>query len=105
MKPMRFFLDTHDKANNTFPDNITPAEFEMFFQKYEKACYEESVVPIRVHVGYEDGQAFCLNMAENVAAVRRAHEKVGLPFDSIVEVETATPGDTFFRRQHFSDGS
>ena len=30
-------------------------------------------------------------------AVRRAHERVGLPFDSITEVSTATPGDTFFR--------
>jgi hypothetical protein len=37
-------------------------------------------------------------MAPDADAVRRAHEKVGLPFDKIAEVTTATPGDTFFRR-------
>jgi hypothetical protein len=37
-------------------------------------------------------------MAEDAEAVRRAHERVGLPYDSITEVATATPGDTFFRR-------
>lgn len=99
MKPMRFFLDTHNRTNKTFPDKISSEEFEGFFALYEKACYEEGVVPIRVHVGFEDGQAFCLNMAEDAEAVKRAHDKVGLPFDTIIEVTTATPGDTFFRRQ------
>jgi hypothetical protein len=38
-------------------------------------------------------------MAADADAVKRAHERVGLPFDSISEVATATPGDTFFRRK------
>lgn len=99
MQAMRFFLDTHDRALKTFPEQLTPADFEGFFEQYEKACYEEGVVPLRVHVGYETGRAFCLNMAPNAEAVKRAHDKVGLPYDSITEVTTATPGDTFFRRQ------
>ena len=98
MTPMRFFIDTHDRSRNTFPNKLTPEEFEVFFANYEKACYAEGVVPLRVHVGYEDGRAFCLNMAPDADAVRRVHERVGLPFDSITEVTTATPGDTFFRR-------
>jgi hypothetical protein len=99
MKPMRFFLDTHDRTNKTFPEKLSPEDFEKFYALYEKACYDENVVPIRIHVSYEDGRAFCLNMAAEVAAVQRAHERVGLPYDSIVEVATATPGDTFFRRK------
>jgi len=55
-------------------------------------------VSLRVHVSYAEGRAFCLTMAPNADAVKRAHERVGLPFDSISEVTTATPGDTFFRR-------
>lgn len=98
MKPMKFFLDTHDRTRNTFPDKLTPAEFEAFFAKYEQACYDEGVVPLRTHVGYDEGRAFCFNMAPDADAVKRAHERVGLPFDSITEVATATPGDTFFRR-------
>lgn len=99
MKPMRFYLDTHDRSHKTFPEKISPEEFEGFFKQYEQACYEEGVVPIQIHVGYEEGRAFCLNMAPDAEAVRRVHEKVGLPFDTITEVTTASPGDTFFRHR------
>jgi hypothetical protein len=95
---MRLFIDTHDQTKGTFPEGLTPDAFEGFYAAYEKACTEEGVVIIRTHVGYEDGRAFCLNLAPNAAAVRRAHEKAGLPFDSITEVTTASPTDTFFRR-------
>jgi hypothetical protein len=95
---MKFFIDTHDTASGTFPAGLTPAQFEGFFALYERACYEEGVVPLRVHVGYADGRAFCFTMAPDAEAVRRAHARAGLPFDGITEVTTATPGDTFFRR-------
>ena len=98
MQKMRFFMDTHDKNNQTFPADITVEQLESFFESYEEACRAEGVIPVRLHVGYADGRAFCLNMAENADAVRRAHERVGLPFDAITEIETATPGDAFFRR-------
>ncbi len=98
MERMKFFIDTHDVAKDTFPAGITPEQFEGFFAQYEDACQEEGVVILRVHVGYDDGLAFCFTMAPDADAVRRAHERVGLAFDSICEVATATPGDTFFRR-------
>ncbi|MCU7812442.1 MAG: DUF4242 domain-containing protein [Candidatus Thiodiazotropha sp. (ex Notomyrtea botanica)] len=98
MKPMKFFIDTHNSASDTFPTGLTPEQFESFYVSYEQACYEEEVVPLRVHVGYGEGRAFCFTMAPDAEAVRRAHEKVGLPFETITEVTTATPGDTFFRR-------
>lgn len=98
MKPLKFFMDTHDRANKTFPEKISPLEFEGFYAKYEQVCYEEGVVPVRLHVGYDDGRAFCLTMAPDVASVKRAHDRVGLPYDTISEVATATPADTFFRR-------
>jgi hypothetical protein len=99
MKPMRLFLDTHDRANQTFPEKLSPEEFEVFFAGYEKACYEEGVIPLKVHVGYNEGRAFCLNMAPDAESVKRAHDRVGLPYDTITEVKTATPGDSFFRRR------
>jgi len=99
MQKMKFFVDTHDASNGTFPKGITPEQFEGFFAQYEKACQTHNVVILRVHVAYEDGKAFCFTMAPDTESVRRAHEEVGLPFDDISEVETATPGDTFFRRQ------
>ena len=99
MQPMKFFIDTHDAENETFPSGLTPDQFEGFFGQYQQVCVEENVVILRVHVAYEAGRAFCFTMAPDEDSVRRAHERVGLPFDSIVEVKTATPGDTFFRRQ------
>jgi hypothetical protein len=95
---MKLFLDTHDRDHHSFPAQLTPAQFEAFFAQYEQACYAEGVIPVRVHVGYGEGRAFCLTLAPDVEAVRRAHARAGLPFDTITEVQTATPGDTFFRR-------
>lgn len=58
-------------------------------------CAEEGVVSLRIHVGFDEGRAFCLNMAPDAEAVRRVHERVGLPFETITEVTTVTPGDMF----------
>ena len=99
MQPMKFFIDTHDARNGTFPTGISKGDFAAFHTKYEAACREEGVVNLRVHIGFEDNRAFCFNMAPSAEAVRRAHEKVGLPFDDIVEVTTATPGDIFFKSE------
>jgi hypothetical protein len=98
MQPMKCFIDTHDQANGSFPEGLTPEQFADFYAQYEAACYAEDVVPVRVHVGYGQGRAFCFTLAPNAEAVRRAHERVGLPFDSITEVATATAGDTFLKR-------
>jgi len=99
MQKMRFFIDTHDRQTGTFPPQLGAADFKGFFAQYEAACYAEGVVPLRTHVGLEDGRAFCFNMAPDAEAVRRVHARVGLPFDTITEVTTATPGDLFFQQQ------
>lgn len=98
MQAMRYFLDTHDRARGSFPAQLSPEEFEVFFAQYEAACQAEGVIPLRTHVGFAEGRAFCLNLAPDAESVRRAHQRVGLPYDDISEITTATPGDTFFRR-------
>ena len=95
MQKMKFFIDTHDRQKSTFPENLSSEEFATFYKQYKEACQEEGVVSLRAHVGIKDGRAFCFNMAPDADAVRRVHEKIGLPFDSITEVTTATPGDMF----------
>lgn len=98
MQAMRFFIDTHDRKNDTFPDGISLSQFEAFYANYEQACQAEGVIPLKVHVGFGEGRAFCFNMAPDAEAVKRAHARVGLPYDEITEVTTATPGDMFFRK-------
>lgn len=97
MQRMKFFLDTHDQRSATFPAGITREQFGAFFATYQEAAREEGVVVLRVHVGFEDGLAYCFTMAPDADHVRRAHERAGLPFERITEVTTATPGDIFFR--------
>ena len=99
MQPMKFYLDTHDRRTQTFPAALDEKQFAEFFAKYERIAREEGVVVLRLHVGLEEGRAFCFNMAPSAEHVKRLHEKAGLPFDTITEVTTATPGDLFFHPQ------
>jgi hypothetical protein len=100
--PMKYFLDTHDATKGTFPSGIDARAFAGFFAKFEEACRAEGVVILRSHVGLEAQRAFCFTMAPSADAVRRAHERVGLPYDSITEVTTATPGDMFLAQSPHS---
>src|ERR1041384_2126451 len=97
--PMIFFVDPHARRSQTFPAGIDKQGFAQFFAEYERVARTEGVVVLRVHVGLEEGRAFCFNMAPSAEHVKRAHEKAGLPFDTITEVTTATPGDLFFQPQ------
>lgn len=99
MERMRFFVDTHDKKDGTFPEALSDEQFSQFFALYQEACQAEGVIALQVNVGLEEGRAFCMTMAPNVEAVYRAHERVGLPYATITEVKTATPGDLFFKPQ------
>jgi len=90
---LRLFMDTHHREQGTFPAEIDTPAFRQFFAAYQEACAAEGVIPVRTHVGFEEGRAFCYNLAPDADAVRRAHERVGLPFDEITEVLTMSPGD------------
>jgi len=96
MKRMKYFIDTHDHRSGTFPAGLAKPDFAAFFSGYEKAARDEEVLVLSAHVGLADGRAFCFNAAADAEAVRRAHEKAGLPFDTITEVAAATPGDLTF---------
>ena len=95
MSALRFFIDTHDTANGTLPADLTPSQLAAFYAAYRDACAAEGVVPLRLHLGAAAGRAYCYTMAPDAEAVRRAHARVGLPFDDIAEVSTLTPADTF----------
>lgn len=98
MQEMKYFIDTHDKEKETFPQSLNAEELQGFYKLYEKACKEEGVISLGTHVGLEEGRAFCINMAPNADAIYRVHEKVGLPFDSITEVKSISPSDITFNK-------
>jgi hypothetical protein len=44
MNKMKFFIDTHDRRTNTFPEQLSREEFAVFYGKYEAACREQGVI-------------------------------------------------------------
>ncbi|WP_027184835.1 DUF4242 domain-containing protein [Desulfovibrio inopinatus] len=96
MLKMKLFIDTHDKENGTFPEKISQEDFSGVYEKYAAACAQEGVVIFKTLVNASDGKMYCLNMAPSAEAIRKAHEHIGLSFDSIHEVATASPEDMHF---------
>lgn len=95
IEKMKYFMDTHDTTKGTFPANLSKQDLAGFAVAYEEACRAEGVVLLRVHANLQEGKAYCLTAAPDADAVRRAHDRVKLPFDGITEVHTVTPGDAF----------
>lgn len=90
---MKMFIDTHDEASGTFPKGISRLDLAAFYHSYLDACREEGVINLRIHTGLGEGRAFCVNLAPDADAVRRVHERAGLPFDTITEVTAVSPFD------------
>jgi len=83
---MKLFIDIHDAANGTLPEGLTESQFKVVYEKYVEACREEGVTSLRASAGLDQGRVFCFSLAPDADAVRRAHDRVGLRYDSITEV-------------------
>ena len=91
---MRYYIDTHDKTKGSFPNGeLTEAEFFAKFDALEEAAPQFGVGAHAAHVNLKEGKAFCFMSGPDQEAVRKAHEAVHLPFDSITEVRRVTGAD------------
>ncbi len=91
---MKYFIDTHDVANGTFPEGLrTTEKFVEGFSALDEISEEEGVTALRAHVSIEEGKAFCFIKLSDPEAVRLAHENAGFPIDSITEIKTITASD------------
>ncbi len=91
---MKYFIDTHDKTKGSFPQGqLTEAEFFAKFDALEQVAPKFGVGAHAAHVNLKEGKAFCFMSGPDEEAVRRAHEAVHLPFDSITEVKRVSGAD------------
>ena len=91
---MKYFIDTHDKTKGSFPaGELTEAEFFAQFDALEEAAPKFGVGAHAAHINLKEGKAFCFMSGPDEEAVRKAHEAVHLPFDSITEVRRVTGAD------------
>jgi len=91
---VKYFIDTHDKTKGSFPlRQLTEAEFFAKFDGLEEAAPRFGVGAHAAHVNLKEGKAFCFMSGPDEEAVRKAHEAVDLPFDSMTEVKRITGAD------------
>ena len=88
---MKYFIDTHDKSKGSFPNQpLSPQQFVAQFNALERAAEEFHVTGHAAHVNLEEGKAFCLMAGPDEESIRKAHEAVNLPYDSITEIQRVT---------------
>jgi hypothetical protein len=84
---VRYFIDTHDRSKGSFPaGQVTPEQFEALYGQLDNALEAQGGLAMGAHVSLGDGKVFCLTAAEDEAAVAAAHDKIGLRYDSITQV-------------------
>jgi hypothetical protein len=92
--PMKYFMDTHDRSKGSWPsDDISEAEFIRIYAEFGKAVAEQGGHDLGAHVNVKAYRAFCFTYGPDEDAIRRAHEKLHFPYDSITEVRRVTGVD------------
>jgi|GEM_PF-1049180 len=88
------FIDTHDRTRGRFPvESLTQDQFLETYRGFEAALQAEGGFATGAHLNLEAGKAYCVTAAESEQAVFAAHEKIGLPYDSICQVRRVTGMD------------
>ena len=91
---MKYFMDTHDRTKGSFPaEDVTEEQFFAQFEALEKAGYDLGVFAHAAHVNLRKGKTFCFMSGPDEEAIRKAHEAIDFPFDSITEVRRVTGAD------------
>ena len=91
---MKYFIDTHDRTKGSWPtDAISETEFLRVYDEFAEAVREQGGHDLGAQVNVQEGRAFCFTWGPDEAAIRRAHEKLHFPFDSITEVRRVTGVD------------
>jgi uncharacterized protein DUF4242 len=91
---MKYFIDTHDKAKGTFPTlEMTEEEFFANFDALDQAAEKLGAFGHAAHVNLADGKAFCFMSGPDEESIRKAHEAINFPYDSITEVRRVTGAD------------
>lgn len=90
----KFFIDTHDRSKGSFPkQKISAQDFINKFLDFDTAALNSYMGAHVAHVNIDEGKAYCFTRAKDIETVRKVHEQVNLPFDSIIEVKTVSSSD------------
>lgn len=78
---MPLFLGVHKlKAG------MTEEETEESYGRYKRSAQEDGLNPVFAVYNAEKGFAYCQTEADSAEQVRKAHEKVNIPLEDVMEV-------------------
>lgn len=90
----KYFIDVHDLESGTFnKEHMNEDGFVRAFAVFDESAEKEGVTALRAHVNVHEGKAYCYTRGDGPDSVRRAHEAIDFPFESITEVKTVTGGE------------
>ena len=91
---MKYFMDTHDRTKGSWPERaISEADFVEIYAGFGKAVAEQGGHDLGAHVNVAACRAFCFTYGPDEDAIRRAHDQMNFPYDSITEVRRVTGVD------------
>ena len=91
---MKYFIDTHDRTKGSFPkEELTEQQFFDNFDALDEAAHKLGAFGHAAHVNLADGKAFCFMSGPDEESIRKAHEAINFPYDSITEVRRVTGAD------------
>ncbi len=80
---MAVFLGIHK-----FPESFSEAQMQETWGKYQEACRQRGLRPMRVHYNGEKAMAFCETEGPSAESVMAAHEAVGKIPQELIEIKT-----------------
>lgn len=91
---MKYFIDTHDRTKGSFPkEELTEQQFFDNFDALDAAAHKLGAFGHAAHVNLKDGKAFCFMSGPDEESIRKAHQAIDFPYDSITEVRRVTGAD------------
>lgn len=88
---MKYFIDTHDKAKGSFPEQaLSKSEFVEIYGGFDAACAAAGGFAQGAHVNLDEGKAYCFTAADDVESIAAAHAAIEFPYDSITAIERVT---------------
>ena len=91
---MKYFIDTHDRTKGSFPkEELTEHQFFDNFDALDEAAHKLGAFGHATHVNLAGGKAFCFMSGPDEESIRKAHEAINFPYDSITEVRRVTGAD------------
>jgi hypothetical protein len=90
---MKYYIDTHDVKDGTFPEGVTEEQFIEVYSKFDDACHAVGGTAMGAHVNVQEGKAYCFTKNADKESLLKAHAAIGLKVSEVTEIKRVTGVD------------